>query len=500
MGNQLLHDYDVIIVGYGPIGAALANLLGQQNVRVAIFEREADVFHQPRASHLDAEIMRVFQTVGLADTLEPKLVSTKGTHFINPAGKLLLEFERREGLGPLGWDNHYRFYQPTLEQVLREGVDRFESVDVYLSHDVTDITSDENQVKVTVENVHDQTQREFTAKYAVGCDGGRSLVRAVMGNEIEDLGLHQPWLVVDVKLKQPVDLPEQSIQFCNPARPMTYVPKIGSHDRYRWEIMLMPGDEKEEMEREETVWELIKPWVNPDNAVLERATVYTFHSVLVKQWRKGRLLLAGDAAHQMPPFMGQGLCAGVRDVSNLAWKMNMVLKQQASEELLDTYGSERSPHVRQYIKLSMELGSIITARTPEEIAEREKKTNEVLKQIAPPLGQGLHGDEPLPAGTLFPQPRMNDGRLLDEVIGAFNFAVIGDQRIIDQVSSETKQIWKDLHATIITQLCPEIEQWLDVHDVKALILRPDRYILATAQQSEQLDAQSEKLLQFLNHK
>jgi 3-(3-hydroxy-phenyl)propionate hydroxylase len=476
-------DFDVAIVGYGPVGATLANLLGLYGLRVGVFEREDSVYHQPRASHMDGEVMRIYQSAGLSESLESITIGAKGYEFLNAEGKVLLKLQKPEGKSPQGWDYHYRFYQPTFEAVLREGVKRFGNVSVYLNADVIDIVQEEKQVTLGVVKRQEDVIQKFSAKYIVGCDGGRSMVRRTMDTSLEDVGLRQQWLVIDVKLKHSVDLPKLGIQYCNPARPITYVPKIGGHDRFRWEMMLMPNEQKDDMERPERVWELLSPWLNSDDAVLERAAVYNFHSVLAAHWRKGRVLLAGDSAHQMPPFLGQGMCAGVRDASNLAWKLQMVIKGKSNDGLLDTYQSERSHHVRSFIDMATELGKIITEIDPVKAKERDKKflegPTQTLVQPAPILGPGLHGDEAAPVRDIFPQPKLQDGRLLDEALG-LHFAVIGDASVVNSLSDETKRFLDEIDAVVLTDFGSEVQAVLDNYGKRIVMLRPDRYMLGTA--------------------
>ncbi|SDM48049.1 bifunctional 3-(3-hydroxy-phenyl)propionate/3-hydroxycinnamic acid hydroxylase [Bacillus sp. OK048] len=488
-------EFDVAIVGYGPIGAAFANLLGQEGLKVAIFEREKSVYHMPRASHLDGESMRIIQAMNLGEELEEVMIGAKGYEYINSEGKLLLELKRSGDKGPQGWNQHYRFYQPDFEKVLRTGVKRFSNVHVFLFHDVIGVQESKDMATLKVENKTEEKVFNVTASYVIGCDGAKSLVREVMGTPLEDLGLHQPWLVVDAKLKQPVDMPKNGIQFCNPARPITYVPQIGDYDRYRWEIRVLPGEEKEEMERPEKVWDFLRPWITPENAEIERATVYIFHSLIARGWRKGRLLLAGDAAHMTPPFLGQGLCAGLRDAANLTWKLKMVIQDGANSSLLDTYETERYQHVKEYIKMAVELGKIIATLDPVESEKIHRKLLESppsMEEPCPPLGEGLHGELPSPAGNLFLQPRMDDGSLLDDNLG-YRFAVIGDPKVLEAVKEETKRRWESIGVVVVSDPGIEMNQWLKDQHLSAILLRPDRYLLGAASNSSELDVVSQHL-------
>ena len=440
-------NFDVAIVGFGPTGATLANLLGLQGLSVAVVEREATPPPLPRAVHFDGEVMRIFETAGLAHEILPLTRPSGGMRYVNTAGHVMIERQPAVGSGAHGWANNYLFHHPDLEAVLREGVKRFPAVQVFLGEEVLSVAQD-----------HVKTEkRQISARHIVGCDGARSIVRQAIGSEHDDLGLHQPWLVVDVLLERDVELPLQTVQYCDPARPITFVKVTGR--RRRWEIMLMPGDVAETMTEPDTVWRLLAPWIQSGDALLERAAVYTFHSLVARKWRDRRLLIAGDAAHQTPPFLGQGMCAGIRDAANLAWKLT-------DDRLLDTYQSEREPHVRVYIEEALRLGAIIQTTDPQVAAERDRRFLETGKEemvnLSPRLGPGFHRD----AGEIFPQPVLPDGRRLDAAIGGYRFAVLSRDK-------------PDL---------PENVAHVPFEGKEFIILRPDRYVYARARTTAELQS------------
>ena len=395
--------FDVAIVGLGPAGASLANLLGQAGLSVVVFERETAIYPLPRAIHFDGEVMRIFNGMGLKREIEAATrPGFKNMRFVNAQNQVLLVRGGSTAVGPHGCANNHYFHQPQLEAVLRDGLARFPQVRVLLRHEVFAITEDSEGAWLSVENMSNGSLVKFRAKYVIGCDGARSLVRRLMDSSMEDLGLHQPWLVFDAILKRDVDLPDHTVQHCDPARPMTYCNVIGQ--RRRWEIMLMPGDDAQAIARPENVWKMLARWITPDDADLERAVVYTFHSVIARGWRRGRLMIAGDSAHQTPPFLGQGMCAGIRDAANLAWKLAMVLRGSAPDALLDTYESEREPHVRAFIALAVKLGDVIQTTDPALAAERDRKfqagSPEVFQFPAPGLGPGMRVDSGAPDDLL----------------------------------------------------------------------------------------------------
>ncbi len=485
---------DVAIIGFGPAGATLANLLGQTGLSVVVLEKEAAIYPLPRAIHFDGEVMRIFQSIGLRREVEDiSRAGLKGMHFVNAEGETLLIRGGTTALGPHGCASNYYFHQPELERVLREGVNRFENVRVCLQHSVIDIQEHPEHASLQVKDCNNNTH-EINARYVVGCDGARSLVRKILGSPMQDLGLHQAWLVFDALLKDNAPpLPDHTVQHCEPARPMTYCNVTGN--RRRWEIMMLPDDDPAEIVKPENLWPLVNRWVQPENAEIERATIYTFHSVIAKGWRTGRLMITGDAAHQTPPFLGQGMCAALRDASNLAWKLQAVLTGIASDDLLDTYESERAPHVQAFIELAVRLGDIIQTTDPEAAKARDAKFRqgqpEIFQFPAPVLGHGMVAAGPVPVGQTFPQPQLSNGQWLDEAIGN-HFAVIALPELLQEVSPQTRAQWKQWQVVSQSAQDESLRAWLDQQSVRAVLVRPDRYILGMVNTSAQLDALSQQ--------
>ena len=483
--------FDAAIIGYGPAGATLANLLGQYGLSVLVLEREAEIYPLPRAIHFDGEVMRVFETAGLRREVEAiSRPGLKGMYFNNAAGETLLIRAGTSERGPHGCANNHYFHQPELEAVLRAGLRHYPQVQVRTRHEVTAIADGAEHATLQVKDLQNGQAYAVQARYVVGCDGARSMVRKTMGTPMVDLGLHQPWLVFDVRLKTEVPgLPDHTVQHCDPARPMTYCNVTGN--RRRWEIMLMPGDDPEQLVKPETLWKLVGKWVTPEQADIERAVIYTFHSVIAETWRQGRLLLAGDAAHQTPPFLGQGMCAAIRDASNLAWKLDAVLRGRAGDALLDTYASERAPHVHAFIDLAVKLGDIIQTTDPQAARERDAKFKagqpEIFQFPAPRLGAGVWQGDAAVVAQVFPQPMLADGRLLDTALG-LNFAVIGDEAVLGTASDETRERWQAQGVVVLPAHDPEVRAWLQQQGLRAVLLRPDRYIAGVAQTGAELDS------------
>jgi len=490
-------EFDVCIIGYGPVGAGLANLLGLCGLKTVVLEREPSVYHLPRAVALDGEGMRLIQTMGLGGELLPRLNVSRNIRHVSADGKLLLLLTR-SGVGAEGWNNAYRFYQPEFEAVLRHGVSRHPSVDVRLRGEAFALDETDEAVRVRYENLAAGALAAVTARYVVGCDGARSTVRRFMGAALQDLRSHERWIVLDMILDAPPDgVPEaadetgrviDAIQYCDPARPTTFIPMPGK--RHRWEFMLMPQDDPATITRPERIYELLQPWkIDPAKSTIERAVVYTFHSALSTQWRRGRLVLAGDAAHQMPPFLGQGMCSGLRDVANLAWKLRDVIRGVAPESLLDTYETERMEHVRAFIELAVELGGVIQTTDPEKARQRDRDliaNPTMLRPITPRLGRGLHGDAPPPAATRAAQPRLSDGRLLDDDVG-YRYAVLADRGLVDALPPATRAKLDGADIVLVVAEGEAAAYLADLH-TEAVVIRPDRYILGIASTPAELEA------------
>ena len=493
------HDADVIIVGCGPIGVALANLLGLAGVRVLAIDRNLGVLPLPRALHVDGEVMRVFQAMDLVRPMLDIMRPGGSMHWVNAQGEMLLVRAGIQGLGPQGWHNNYYYHQPLLEEVLRAGMRRFAHVALREQVEVRDLRQDDDGVTLEAWDAAAQRRIALRARYVVGCDGARSTVRRWVGGEaFEDLGEHQAWIVVDGVLNHPLDLPEYSVQHCDPRRPATsiYVSPL----RRRWELMLLPGEDPQAITRPERIWQLLEPWVKPTQATLERAATYVFHSLIAHEWQRGRVLLAGDSAHQTPPFLGQGLCAGIRDVSNLAWKLAHALRQPScADALLSTYGPERIPHVRAFIELAVDVGRIIQELDPQRASQRDERLKAQglnFHYPLPRLGPGVHVAGPEAAGKVSIQSTLPDGQWLDDAVGQ-RFAVILDRHAATAIAPALAAALDDAGAVIIRDGGTRLQAWLAELGVCAVVLRPDRYVFNACATLDGLASSLQFLRQWL---
>lgn len=482
--------YDVVIVGYGPVGETLAILLAERGWRIAVFEKQPNAYPLPRAVHFDHETARILQAAGIAHAFDGLTETADVYEWRNAEGKVLLRFGS-EAAGLSGWPDGNMFPQPELERCLDKRVRSFPNVEVLRGREVTGLAVDDDEVRVTVREVAGHT-REVRARYVVGCDGANSFVRGCLGAEVTDLGFFYDWLIVDVLPNEPTVWRPLNIQICDPQRPTTMV--SGGPGRRRWEFMRLPGESLEELNTEATAWRLLQPWgVDPGNARLERHVVYRFQARWVQPWRNDRLLIAGDAAHQTPPFAGQGMCAGLRDAVNLAWKLDLVLADKASEVLLDSYASERVPHVRMMIEIAMELGKVICIADPEAAAARDAAMIAAIEGgaqsvIAPSVAIGngfLRGDDAA-AGQLFAQGRVRQGQqegLFDDVVGRGWILLAADQdpaSLLDADAAATFAAMGGRTAHFgpggLVDLDGTYAKWFAEHGHAVVLQRPDFYL------------------------
>ncbi|WGM40668.1 bifunctional 3-(3-hydroxy-phenyl)propionate/3-hydroxycinnamic acid hydroxylase [Caulobacter sp. NIBR1757] len=466
-------EAEVLIVGLGPVGAVLAGLLGQRGVRVIVVEKETDPYPLPRAVHFDHEIMRLFQQLGVAEQVLAHVRDVPDYEFRNAAGEVLMMLPPARET-PSGWGGGYMFHQPGLEAVLRERLTALPSVEVRIGVRLDGFSQGSDGVVAEV--VGADGAETIRARYLVGCDGASSPVREAIGGGLFDYQFDEPWLVVDVRAGEDCTTPRRNIQLCDPARPTTCV--LSGPGRHRWEFMLLPGEDPEAMRTDAAVRALLAPW-NCGPVEIERRAVYRFHGLVANRWRDGRALIAGDAAHQTPPFAGQGMCAGVRDAANLAWKLAAVLRGEAGEALLDTYQAEREPHVRAAIELAIGMGRVVCLLDPAAAAQRDAGMLAARESGAPPLpplaprpfAEGCILPGAAAAGTMFPQPRADEARLDD---------VIGDGPWL--LSRDT------LDDPALAPFRAPLEGWLDRHGVEAVLVRPDRYIFGTGEAAALLAA------------
>lgn len=500
--------YDVAIIGCGPVGALAANLLGNAGLKTLVVEREADPFPLPRAVHLDHEMMRLFQSAGVIERVLGDMRDTDG-HLHIGADHGVIRYMGTVGRPrPFGWSNDYFFYQPELEEHLRQALADHPSVELRLGTELTGLSQDADAVTLSLSAGGSSTNVQ--ACYVIACDGARSVVRKRLGIMLDDLDFEEPWLVVDAEVDGAVafpdvtgiangaDLQKLSVMICDPRRPTTVVPGRGNHRR--WEFMLLPGEDDAEMMRPDKVAELVGPYLQDVPHRIVRAATYRFHGLIAERWQHGRVFLAGDAAHQTPPFFGQGMCHGFRDVANLAWKLELVLSGRTGAELLATYQPERDPHVRAIISAAVEAGRYICMLDAEQAAARDAAMRDKARaaepstaaDLIPAIRGGIVLEDTPAAGERFIQPRVAAGKgeaLLDDVYGA-GWRLFASHGTASH-ASEAGLTLVDADALGDGEA---IAKWLSARHVQCALVRPDHYVFGTGNDPVALLAAWRKML------
>ncbi|MGW0041009.1 bifunctional 3-(3-hydroxy-phenyl)propionate/3-hydroxycinnamic acid hydroxylase [Rhodococcus sp. NPDC003348] len=369
--------YDVAIVGYGPTGVTAANLLGQAGLNVLVVERDPDIYARARAISTDEEVLRIWQQVGLADRLDADMLEGGTVAFVDAAGRPFSEVQAvSHGCGHAP---QQFIYQPAMEQVLRDGVDRFPNVEVRSGHECLRLIQNPDDVTLMLADLETDSFVRERARYVIAADGGSSPTRGQLGIGYEGRTFGERWVVIDTEVLQEWPGHDRLRFHCNPARPTVDCPTPLGH--HRWEFPVRDGEDEKELSTDAAIWRILRgQGITERNVKILRAVVYSHHVRFADRWRVGRIFLAGDSAHAMPPWIGQGMSAGVRDAANLCWKLEAVLRGSLPESVLDTYQTERMPHVREVTRRAVNTGRLIVERRPW-VATMRNHTMRALSKI-----------------------------------------------------------------------------------------------------------------------
>jgi 3-(3-hydroxy-phenyl)propionate hydroxylase len=503
---------DVAVIGFGPVGKLLALRLGRRGHAVVVVERERGRYPLPRAVTHCSDFARILQSVGLSPDTIPEITQPYDDMYVwrNGEGQTLVEVDW-SGRGESGWYNTYFFHQPSLEERLDALIAGLPSVRVLRGWEAEALAQDGTGTEVRARSAGTGERLVLSAAWVVGADGANSRVREWAGLDWHDEGYFYDWLVVDVRPRPGLRFPHVAAQSCDVRRPSTMVP--GGPGRRRWEFMRLPGETSAELDTADNAWELLRPHgLTPENCVLERHAVYRFQARWATRWRAGRAFLAGDAAHLMPPFAGQGLGAGVRDVMNLSWKLDAVLGGVAGEGLLDTYGPERLHHAIAFVRFSMELGKVICMTDPAEGAARDARMiagwSAGMRPPAPPrpgLGPGLHTGRL--GGHLARQGRVRVGTaapvLFDDAFAGPGALIARSAGALAGVGPGVRETLRRLGIDLVALAGPAARgvavvddvdaaytRWLDEIDADVILVRPDFHLYGAgrADQAGQLAA------------
>nr|WP_189304852.1 bifunctional 3-(3-hydroxy-phenyl)propionate/3-hydroxycinnamic acid hydroxylase [Streptomyces cinerochromogenes] len=494
----------VVIIGAGPVGVTAALLLARHGVPSLLLERHRDVYPLPRAVVVDDEVRRILQSAGVHEEFAALARPAPGLRLLDARHRVIAEFPRSLH-GHHGFPQTSMFDQPELERLLRDALARRPECELRGGVEVVSVSQDTDgtaPVRVTFRRDGSDEDEHVWADAVLGCDGAGGITRGAIGAGWEDLHFEESWRVIDVRTSLPVRSWEGAEQICCPTRPATFM-RVGE-DRYRWEFRLGEGEPSDGPEGPEQLRELVAPWVDLPSAAqggadfeVIREARYTFRARLADRWRRGRVFLLGDAAHLTPPFIGQGLCAGLRDARNLTWKLARVLQQGADDRLLDTYQQERKPHARHMIRLAVAVGWAMTGGQDRGAAVRRAVvgaacripgvTAAVSRDLSPALtanplvrrrprltGRSL-------AGTFCPQPWvLHDGsrERLDDILGD-SFAVLTAVPPTARMTGVATALGASVIRVDDLDDDGTLAAWLARGRADAALLRPDRVVLDT---------------------
>ncbi|ACY96318.1 bifunctional 3-(3-hydroxy-phenyl)propionate/3-hydroxycinnamic acid hydroxylase [Thermomonospora curvata] len=479
-------EHPVVVVGAGPTGLTAALLLADYGVPTLVLDRWPTVYPQPRAVHLDDEVVRILARLGLGEEFTAISRPALGLRLVDARLRVLAEFRRSAETGRHGFPEANMFDQPELEKLLRARMADCPHLTFRGGVEVTAVHQDADGVRIDYTEA--ETAASLRARYVLGCDGANSLVRRAIGATMRDLKFEQRWLVIDVATEAELGHWEGVHQVCDTDRAATYM-RVGP-TRYRWEFRLLPGESGADFRDPAALRPLLSPWTAgvPDEALqVLRAAEYTFRAQIADRWRDRRVFLLGDAAHLTPPFIGQGLCAGLRDAANLAWKLAAVLHGALPDRALDTYQAERAPHARAMIQRAKLVGVTMT---------RGGRAGTVLRQVLAPRLHHIPGlsrrllDSRTPplrrsalvrkpwhgrglAGTLCPNALLPDGRRLDQVTGG-RFAIVS---AVVPSAEQRAEIERRRAALVVAAPGTDLHRWLRTGRAAAALIRPDGTVL-----------------------
>ena len=485
-------EYDVVVVGLGPAGTLFSLLLNDSSIRILGIDKDREIYNLPRAVNIDDEGLRIMQRLNLEHIYLDNSTVISGAYFVDDKLQKLSGMDiPKDFLTGNGWPPGAMFHQPYTDELLREELLKTDCT-IHLETELTEIIDKNDYYIVKTKNLSTLKENSVSTKYIIGADGASSKVRSILGIAQEDLDYDKNWLVVDVKLNQDNNLPGYAAQICDPKRISTYIP---AHLPYRrWEFILLEGETKEEMLKKDKIQELISPWIESDGYQIIRAAVYRFHSLLTDKFRHGNCFLIGDAAHQNPPFMGQGMMSGYRDALNLSWKLTAVIQKLLSENILETYEKERKPHSRFVVEGSAAIGKLMSAYSD---AVKRGNSSDVPQELLdkgygsyslPPLDDGIlykgKSDNKRMVGFHFPQPLLMEGskckERYDHILGK-RFCVVSKEKVA--LTPDQKDFYKKIKTKflVLEESMINNNPWIKEFMVnsKTYIIRPDRHIFGS---------------------
>jgi 3-(3-hydroxy-phenyl)propionate hydroxylase len=525
-GERASEHYDVAVIGYGPTGLVAASMLGRAGYRVVVIERWPTPYGLPRLTHIDGETARIVQASSDVEQALRNAMPVDSYHYRDAAGDLLLELNWTGRA--CGYPAHISIYQPDIEDAIDARASGYRNVTVLRGWEVETLKQTDDGVVLSAhpwraaqDAQWTEPPRDFQVSYAIGADGANSVVRRTLGIERNDFGYNERWLNLDSENLADLGAAcETTTIFCDPARAYMHMP-IGTR-RTRFELRVLPGEATSDWEAEEAGWRWLKEryGYGPEHLKMLRHVVYTFETRMAERWREDRVLLAGDAAHTMMPYMGQGACSGMRDGINLAWKLDLVLSGRAAPSLLDTYETERKPHVNAIMQMSLFLGQVVNEDDPHKVAERDAAFRAGKVPSMPPFPKVEHGivhreadGTLLPAtGIPAPQGRVRQGAAegrLDDVVG-YGFQIVAREHPAQHLDAGQLEFVAQLggHFAVLSDnpngrdaiVDHEGDQraFMDAHGIQAYISRPDFVVFGAVADMQELGALVDDLREKLH--
>jgi 3-(3-hydroxy-phenyl)propionate hydroxylase len=502
-------EFDVVIVGLGPVGAVAANIAGLLGLKTLVLERTDHAYLKPRAIVFDAEIMRIFASIGLADRIAKASRALGGSIYLGADRRPIRTFRARQPAHAKAWYPSNLFYQPELESTLRDGLNRFSNVTVSLKHELAALRDFGGWSTLNVIAHGSSQSLEIRARSVLACDGASSTVRKLLQIPLDDIGFEERWLVVDTFVNGPMRWPsthaipeevqrgEYSLMLCDPARPSTLIPGVGRHRR--WEYMLLPGEHDDDVVGSDWLRRQLSQWIDPQDVEIVRSAVYRFRALIAQRWRINNIFLLGDAAHQTPPFYGQGMCHGIRDAAQLMWKLDLVLNNVSPAKLLDSYQEEREPHVREIVAASVAAGAQVCILDPVAAVARDKEFRRIeherrnapvaITDVVPPIRVGII--DPKSGGMRLPELAVEtgNGHQLDDMI-AGRFTLLTRCEEAGNLPASLAAGWQKIAGQTVRvgavsdsdcsvhDAAGDVSHWLEQRQAYCAIVRPDRYVYA----------------------
>ena len=502
-------EFDVVIVGLGPVGAVAANIAGLLGLKTLVLERTDHAYLKPRAIVFDAEIMRIFASIGLAERIAKASRALGGSIYLGADRRPIRTFRARQPAHAKAWYPSNLFYQPELESTLRDGLNRFSNVTVSLKHELVALRDFGGWSTLNVIAHGSSQSLEIRARSVLACDGASSTVRKLLQIPLDDIGFEERWLVVDTFVNGPMRWPsthaipeevqrgEYSLMLCDPARPSTLIPGVGRHRR--WEYMLLPGEHDDDVVGSDWLRRQLSQWIDPQDVEIVRSAVYRFRALIAQRWRINNIFLLGDAAHQTPPFYGQGMCHGIRDAAQLMWKLDLVLNNVSPAKLLDSYQEEREPHVREIVAASVAAGAQVCILDPEAAVARDKEFRRIeherrnapvaITDVVPPIRAGIIN--PKSGGMRLPELAVEtgNGHQLDDMI-AGRFTLLTRCEEAGNLPASLAAGWQKIAGQTVRvgavndsdcsvhDAAGDVSHWLEQRQAYCAIVRPDRYVYA----------------------